>query len=242
MSCDSDLLGDVDWKHLEHTVLLRRRLEEQYTNLDQQNETASLGMWLFLATEIMFFGTLFTAFFVYRYLYAEAFELASSHLNWQIGGINTVVLLVSSLFMALAVYFVRSNHTRSLVNCLLLTVALGSLFLGLKAYEYFDDYQRGLVLGQHFNEKPFIAAGLAPMKLPMIKLFLLLYWIMTAAHALHMVIGVGAVFVISILAQNRHFDAEYYSPVEVVGLYWHFIDIVWIFLLPMLYLLGTHRL
>jgi len=240
MSCDSDLLTDQDWKHFEHTVLVRHRLEEQYGNLDHQNETASLGMWLFLATEVMFFGTLFTALFAYRHLYAEVFELASSRLNWQIGSINTVVLLVSSLFMALGVHFVRANQNKPLLRCLLATALLGCCFLGLKSYEYYDDYHRGLVLGRHFHEAPFLAAGLAPSQLPQVKLFLLLYWVMTAAHALHMVIGVAAVLVIAALARNRHFDADYYGPVEVVGLYWHFVDVVWIFLLPSLYLLGTH--
>ncbi len=233
-------LTEQERKLLEHTVVVRHRLEEQYSNLEQQNETAGLGMWLFLATEIMFFGTLFTALFVYRLLYAEAFERASAHLNWQIGATNTVVLLLSSLFMALAVYRVRTSPTPHVVPFLLVTAALGALFLALKGYEYYDDIRQGLVIGPRFNEETWLAAGLGAGELPHVQLFLLLYWIMTAAHAIHMVIGIGVVLVIAALASKGRFDAQYYGPVEVTGLYWHFVDVVWIFLFPMLYLLGIH--
>src|SRR5207253_3387755 len=116
-------LTDQEQKLLGHTVVVRHRLEEQYSNLEQQNDTAALGMWLFLATEIMFFGTLFTALFVYRLLYPDAFERASTHLNWRIGAANTVVLLVSSLFMALAVFCARTRQARRIVPLLLLTAA-----------------------------------------------------------------------------------------------------------------------
>jgi len=240
MSGDIKLIVPREHHPLEHTVLVRHRLEEQYSNLEHQNDTAALGMWLFLATELMFFGTLFTALTVYHVLYPAAFALASSRLNWQIGAINTFVLLISSLTMALAVYCVRADRQRGLVQLLMATALLGSLFLALKAYEYYDDWQQGLVLGSRFNERQWLDAGLAQGDLPHVQLFLLLYWIMTAAHAAHMVIGVVVVLVIAMLARRGHFDARYYGPVEVTGLYWHFIDIVWVFLLPMLYLLGTH--
>ena len=233
-------LTEHEQKVLEHTVVVRKRLEEQYSNLEQQNDTAALGMWLFLATEIMFFGTLFTALFVYRLLYPEAFERASTHLNWQIGATNTVVLLVSSLFMALAVFCVRTGQTRRVLPFLLLTAALGAVFLALKGYEYYDDIRQGLLIGRWFNEEPWLESGLAAGELPHVQLFLLLYWIMTAAHAIHMVIGIAVVLVIAALASKGRFDANYYGPVEVTGLYWHFVDVVWIFLFPMLYLLGTH--
>src|SRR5947199_7217194 len=124
MSLQLNLALTAERKHLEHTVLIRHRLEEQYANLEQQNETAALGMWLFLATEIMFFGTLFTALAVYHFLYADAFDRASAQLNWQIGATNTVVLLTSSLFMALAVFCVRTGRTRRVVLFLLATAAL----------------------------------------------------------------------------------------------------------------------
>ncbi len=241
MSPDFTLLTEHEHEILEHTVIIRHRLEEQYVDLEQQNETAALGMWLFLATEIMFFGTLFTALTVYRLLYPTAFELASSRLNWQIGSINTIVLLISSLMMALAVYSVRTGRSKALIMFLLLTAALGGCFLALKAYEYYDDYEKGLILGSQFRASDWFAVGLTTPQVPQVKLFLLLYWIMTGFHALHMVIGIVAVVTIAALAKRGHFDAHYYGPVEVTGLYWHFVDVVWIFLLPMLYLLGTHH-
>jgi cytochrome c oxidase subunit III len=235
------LLDEHERRAVEHTVLVRHRLEEQYENLEQQNQTSALGMWLFLATEVMFFGTLFTVLSVYRYLYTDAFEHASRRLNWQIASINTVVLLVSSMSMALAVYFVQAGRTRALIICLLTTAALGIAFLGFKGYEYYDDYQQGLILGSQFSPSDWIEQeGLSPDQIPQVQLFLFLYWFMTAGHALHVIIGIGAVLTMAVLAAKGRFDAAYYGPVDVTGLYWHFVDVVWIFLLPMLYLLGTH--
>lgn len=241
MSLESLLGAAEQRKLLAHTVLVRERLEEQYANLDQQNETAALGMWLFLATEVMFFGTLFTTLGVYRYLYAGPFEVASSRLNWQIGAINTIALLLSSLTMALAVSSIRTNRIRASVLCLLATAILGACFLTFKGYEYYDDYRQGLILGRRFDEAAWRAAGLSTGEIPQVQLFLLLYWITTIAHASHMVIGISAVLVVAGLSARRHFDSHYYGPVEVLGLYWHFVDLIWIFLFPLLYLLGTHH-
>jgi cytochrome c oxidase subunit 3 len=118
---------------------------------------------------------------------------------------------------------------------------LGAVFLGLKAYEYYDDWEQGLILGNRFEASRWVEAGLSAGEVPHVQLFLLLYWIMTAAHAVHMIIGITAVLVMVFLAARRHFDGHYYGPIEVTGLYWHFVDMVWIFLLPLLYLLGTHH-
>jgi cytochrome c oxidase subunit III len=241
MSRERALITDRDWQTLEHTVLVRHRLEEQYQDLDQQTDASVLGMWLFLATEIMFFGTLFTAFGVYYYLYAAAFEHASGRLNWQIGSLNTIVLLISSFTMALSVYYARLGRSRHTVSCLLLTAALGTCFLALKGYEYYEDFQHGLVLGHRFDPSAWISAGLSAAQVQHVKLFLLLYWIMTIGHAIHMIIGISAVLIIAYLASKNRFDANYYAPVDVTGLYWHFVDIVWIFLFPALYLLSTHH-
>ncbi len=241
MSLDSRLLTEDDLRALEHTVLVRHRLEEQYEDLEQQSETATLGMWLFLATEVMFFGTLFTALGIYRFLYPGAFEQASRALNWQVGATNTFVLLISSFTMVMAVHYARLGQTRLLISFLLTTAILGSAFLGLKGYEYYEDVREGLILGSRFKESAWTEA-LSADQIPPVKLFLLLYWIMTGAHAVHMIIGISAVLVIAALARGNRFDSAYYAPVDVTGLYWHFVDIVWIFLFPMLYLLGTHRL
>jgi cytochrome c oxidase subunit 3 len=226
---------------LELTALVRHRLEEQYENLEHQQECASLGMWLFLATEVMFFGVLFLGLAVYRYLYEQAFDKASEKLNWIIGGTNTVVLLVSSLFMVLAVHNAKLGRQRRVVLYLALTAALGFLFLGLKAFEYYTDYRDNLIPGWRFEPEEWVGReGLRPEQVPQVKLFLLFYWIMTVTHALHVTIGIGAVLAMAVLARRGHFSPAYYSPVDVTGLYWHFVDTVWIFLLPMLYLLGTH--
>ena len=243
MSPDSAILTPEEREAFEDSILVRHRLEEQYRDLEQQHETATLGMWIFLTTEVMFFGALFLGLAVYRHMYQEAFEKASGKLNWMIGGTNTVVLLISSLFMVLAVHYARLGRRRALLWCLALTALLGFTFLGLKAVEYYIDYRENLIPGWKFDEAEWVQKeGLAREDVPHVKLFLLFYWIMTGIHALHMMIGIAAVLAMWELARRGHFSPEYYSPVDVTALYWHFVDTVWIFLLPMLYLLGSHSL
>jgi cytochrome c oxidase subunit 3 len=241
MSPENSILTAQERDELELTALVRHRLEEQYESLEQQHEVASLGMWVFLATEVMFFGTLFLGVGVYRYKYPVAFERASEKLNWAVGGVNTVVLLVSSLFMVLAVHYARAGEPRRVVRFLYLTALLGVAFLFLKGYEYYTDYRDYLIPGWRFRPEEWVAReGLKAEQVPQVQLFLLFYWTMTGLHALHVTIGIGAVLVIAVLARRGHFSPAYYSPVDVTGLYWHFVDTVWIFLLPMLYLLGNH--
>jgi cytochrome c oxidase subunit 3 len=241
MSPDHGLLTDDEQRSMEHTILVRHRLEEQFESLEHQHQAASTGMWVFLATEVMFFGTLFVALGIYRLLYGEAFEKASVRLNWIIGGINTIVLLVSSLMIVLAVHFAKHEQRKALVICLGLTALLGLSFLGLKATEYYLDYKDNLIPGWRFSAPEWVEQGISVEQVQQVKLFLGFYWVMTAFHGLHVTIGVIAVLIIMLLAWKGHFSAAYYSPVDVLALYWHFVDIVWIFLLPMLYLLGTHR-
>ena len=240
MSPEQSILTPAERDELQLTALVRHRLEEQYENLEQQHEVAALGMWVFLATEVMFFGVLFLGLGVYRFRYPEAFERASEKLNWIIGGLNTVVLLVSSLMMVLAVHYAKVGHRKRLVLFLGLTALLGVCFLCLKAFEYYSDYRDNLIPGWRFEPEEWTREGLRPEKVAQVKLFLLFYWIMTGTHALHVTIGIGAVLTMMVLARRGHFSPVYYSPVDVTGLYWHFVDVVWIFLLPMLYLLGTH--
>jgi cytochrome c oxidase subunit 3 len=242
MSPENAILTPAERDELQLTALVRHRLEEQYRDLEQQQEVAALGMWVFLATEVLFFGVLFLGVAVYRYKYGEAFEKGTEKLNWMIGGINTIVLLVSSLFMALGVHAARLGHQKQVVRWLLLTAILGVLFLCLKGLEYYTDYRDNLIPGWRFDESEWVKEGLAASEVPHVKLFLLFYWIMTGLHALHVTIGIAVVLVIAWLAHRGHFSATYYSPVDVTGLYWHFVDIVWIFLLPMLYLAGTHTM
>ncbi len=241
MRPDNAVLTPDERDELDLTVLVRRRLEGQFEDLPQQHEVASLGMWVFLATEVMFFGTLFLGLFTYRYLYPEAFERASERLNWVIGGVNTIVLLVSSLTMVLAVHSARHGRQTRILVYLALTALLGLAFLGLKALEYYLDYRDNLIPGWRFDPDEWVTrGGLAPGQVPHVELFLLFYWVMTGLHAVHMIFGILAVLTLFVLARRGCFSAEYYAPVDVVGLYWHFVDTVWIFLLPSLYLLGTH--
>jgi cytochrome c oxidase subunit 3 len=242
MNRDQGLLAGDLHDVFKHTVLVRHELEERYRDLDQQTQTTVLGMWLFLATEVMFFGALFLALGVYRHLYPEAVEAASRQLNWQIASINTVVLLVSSFTMALAVHFAEHGKRRLLVLNLLVTALLGVSFLALKGYEYYTDFAEHLVPGYDFHDVDWMERGLSRDQVGHVQIFLWLYWIMTALHAVHMLVGISAVLILTCCAWRGVFSTKYHAPVEVLGLYWHFVDIVWIFLLPMLYLLGTHHL
>jgi cytochrome c oxidase subunit 3 len=226
----------------DHTFLDRKRLEEQYASLPHQSETAAFGMWVFLATEVMFFGTLFVAVGAYWCLDPETIEKASVELNWIIGGINTLVLLISSLMMVLAVHSAQHNRQSHLLWFLRLTAIFGVCFLCLKGLEYYIDYRENLIPGWKFDNDEWLARGIDASRIGYVKIFLFLYWTMTGFHALHVTIGIVAVLVMAVLTRRGHFSAEYYSPIDVTGLYWHFVDVVWIFLFPILYLLGTHKL
>lgn len=238
MSPEPSILTPEEHDELEQTVVVRHRLEEQYRDIEQQSETAALGMWVFLGTEVMFFGALFLGVGAYMYQYSDAFEKAAEHLNWPLGGINMVVLVTSSLMMALAVHHAQLGQRNALVLFLGLTALFGLTFLVLKGIEYYLDIQEHLVPGFSFDAEEWRQEGVEPGQA---QLFLLFYWIMTGLHALHVTIGIGAVLTIAFLAWRGHFSAVYYSPVDVTGLYWHFVDIVWIFLYPLLYLISSKK-
>lgn len=207
-------------------------LAHHFDDLEQQYDATSLGMWVFLLTEIMFFGGLFAGYTVYRAAYPDAFAEASHHLDLLLGSINTAVLISSSLSMALAVHAAQSGQRRVLVGFLLLTMLLGLAFLGIKGVEYAHKFTEHLFPGNRFvYEGP--NAG-------QVQLFFSFYIGMTGMHALHMIIGIGLLSVLALRAWQGCFSPVYYAPVEIVGLYWHFVDIVWIFLFPLLYLLGRH--
>ncbi len=242
MSPENTLLTDEQYASLEHTALRRDRLEEQYENLDQQHQAAALGMWVFLGTEVMFFGALFLAVGVYHHLYTAEFEKASLRLNWVIGGINTIVLLVSSLMIVLAVHCAKTRQAQADRAVPLADGALGRLLplpegIGvLHRLRGIPDSRLAIPCRRLDGQ-----GGLRPDQVPHVKLFLFLYWVMTALHGLHVTIGIVVVLVIAAMAARGRFSPEYYAPVDVTALYWHFVDIVWIFLLPTLYLLGTHH-
>ena len=243
MSLENSILTPAERQTLGHSVLAREPLEEQFRDFEQQHSAATFGMWVFLGTEVMFFGTLFVSLAVYRWMYGEAFEKASEHLNWIIGGINTLVLLVSSFTVVLAVHYAQLGRQKLLVRCLVLTALLGCVFLCLKGVEYYIDYREKLIPGFKFDpEEWMVRDGLSAAQVAHVQLFLVFYWVMTLFHGLHVTIGIVAVFIMARLASKGCFSPEYYAPIDVTALYWHFVDIVWIFLLPMLYLLGTHHI
>lgn len=270
--------------------------------MGQQEESVSIGMWMFLVQEIMFFGGLFTAYLVFRSKYPMAFAAGSNHLDAFWGGLNTIVLIVSSLTMALTVYYAQKGNRTLQIVLIVLTMLFGSVFLGVKAIEYTGKYNDGLVPVAGLNKvvkadhnasheatpaKPCweVTHGAAAehayvnpkgefqwhdcslVKLAQdgkylttaeqigyfsngqidadkfrdkVRIFFWIYFVMTGLHALHMIVGLGLMTWLLWTAWKGYYNSDYYMPVEMSGLYWHFVDIVWIFLFPLLYLLGRH--
>lgn len=291
--------------HSDKFVYHEPGLQHQFEDMGQQEESVSIGMWMFLVQEILFFGGLFTAYLVFRSRYPMAFAAGSNHLDAFWGGLNTIVLIVSSLTMALTVYYAQKSNRIMQVVMILLTMGFGATFLGVKAIEYTDKYNHGLVpvaglnkrikdeSGHHAaaTEKPcfevdhnapavehpnphgeflwtdcslakqaqdgnflteaekvgyFGTAYSATAQIDAnkfrdkVRIFYFIYFVMTGLHALHMVVGLGLMLWLLWTAFKGNYNSEYYMPVEMSGLYWHFVDIVWIFLFPLLYLLGRH--
>jgi len=214
-------------QHAHHPALAH-----QFDSLAQQKEAATLGMWVFLVTEVLFFGGMFATYAIYRAWYPEAFAAASHELDVMLGTINTVVLITSSLTMALAVHAAQLGQRKIVLWFLAATMVLGAVFLGIKSVEYYHKFAEHHVPGPgfQFERESFRHA----------QLFFSLYFLMTGLHALHMVIGIGIMLVMFWWAWRGTITADYYSPIEISGLYWHFVDIVWIFLFPLLYLIGRH--
>ena len=208
-------------------------LQHQFDSLGQQKEASALGMWVFLVTEVLFFGGLFLAYTIYRWQNARGFAHASLHMDIALGTLNTAVLICSSLTMAMAVHSAAMGKKRLLIGFLVATMLLGGAFLGIKAVEYTDHIHHHLLPGPGFHYPVPADARAAEM-------FFSLYFAMTGLHGLHMIVGLGLLTTLLVLARRGRFTAEYHSPVEICGLYWHFVDIIWIFLFPLLYLIGRH--
>jgi cytochrome c oxidase subunit 3 len=220
-------------------------LHHHFDDMEQQRETHTLGMWAFLVTEIMMFGGLFFVYTLYRWQYHNAYVIGSRHLNINLGTINTFVLLFSSLTMAVAVHAAQLGHRKKLITFLVITMILGAAFLGIKAVEWGTDYREGLVPGLAWNyfQNPHNAAEIAKLAaenvLPNhVMMYFIIYFCMTGLHALHMVIGLTIVGIVAFLGSRGRFENGNEQPVELVGLYWHLVDIIWIFLFPLLYLIG----
>ncbi|MCS6830504.1 MAG: cytochrome c oxidase subunit 3 family protein [bacterium] len=208
----------------------QQTLSIQFDDLDQQNESYIVGMWTFLVTEIMFFGAVFAAYLVYRVANHDVFYLAHLKLDIPLGFFNTLVLLTSSLTMALTVHFAQRGRSRQELLFLFITMGLALTFLVVKGFEYHHKYVEGLIPGPAFRFEPVEHLRVA-------QLFFSLYFAMTGLHALHVLIGVLVMAVLAVLIAIRHPSVQDFIPVELVGLYWHFVDIVWIFLFPLLYLI-----
>ena len=209
------------------------KLQHHFETMQQQKEASTLGMWLFLLTEVLFFGGLFFAYLLYRMWYFEAFAEASRTIQITPGLINTAVLIASSLTMALGVRAAQTSQRSATVRWLIATIFLGLVFLGIKVYEYADKFEHHHVPGANFiSESPWAAQE---------QIFFSLYFTMTGLHALHMIVGVVMMSVITWMAHKGKFDSTYYTPVEMAGLYWHFVDLVWIYLFPLLYLVERHN-
>lgn len=205
-------------------------LAEQFEEMPQQKEAATLGMWGFLATETLFFGAMFLAYIVYRTAYPEAFAAASHHTRVLYGTVNTAILLTSSLTMALGVHAAKEDQNPRTFRLLLITILLALGFLVVKGFEYHADIKENLWPGPHFK------AGLPPAA----QIFWFLYWVMTGVHAIHVTVGVALLSVMAWMTSRGKFSAAYHTPLEMVGLYWHFVDVIWIYLYPLLYLIHRY--
>jgi cytochrome c oxidase subunit III len=244
-------------------------LAHHFDTMEQQQGASTFGMWVFMLTEIMMFGGLFAAYLIYRLKYYEAFKAGSTSISVSWGFANTLVLIASSLTMALSVWAAQKGDRKKQVTFLLLTMVLGAAFLGVKAKEYYDKWDEchipGHVIGKGFNTwggcdvnnpklgniaeemrdpnehgDPSIPEVSAIQTARQSEIFFSFYFAMTGLHAFHMVIGLGLLTWLTIRAKNGEFGPAYYTPVELGGLYWHFVDIVWIYLFPLLYLISRH--
>lgn len=199
-----------------------------FESVEHEFEAGKMGMWLFLVTEVMLFGVLFAGYGLFNYLYPEMFREAHHHLNKVMGAVNTVVLLMSSLTMALAIAFIQRNQQGKSKLMLAITFLCACVFLVIKYFEYSEKIHHGILPGHFFASTDFKSANVA--------LFYSFYFVMTGIHGLHVLIGMGAIAWIFIRMQKGHFNARKFAAVEFVGLYWHIVDLIWIFLFPLLYL------
>jgi cytochrome c oxidase subunit 3 len=205
-------------------------LAHHFTDLEQQSDSAKLGMWLFLLTEILLFGGVFVAYAIYRAWYPETFQNANEFLDVRLGTINTVVLIVSSLTMALAIRDIQLNKRKASMINLMVTIALAAVFLVIKYFEYSHKIHEGMLPGKFYFFDG--VAGTNP------HVFFSIYFLLTGIHGLHIIIGMSLITWMLIKLRQGHFSSEYYVPIECVGLYWHLVDLIWIFLFPLLYLIG----
>jgi cytochrome c oxidase subunit 3 len=211
-----------------HTEAPSAHLAHHFPDLKSQEHAARLGMWLFLSTEILLFTVLFTAYAVYRYLFPAAFDEASRLAHVTMGATNTVVLITSSLTVALAIHYARHGENRKVVGLLAITIGFGAVFMVLKGYEYYHHYLEGQLPGRLYH--------FAGVQGPGVSMYFTVYFLMTGLHGLHVLIGMSLLAWVAVRAWRNEFGPGYSTPVELSGLYWHLVDLIWIFLFPLLYL------
>jgi len=226
---DVDTHGNGHGSHDGH----HERLQHHFQSMDQQFSSAKLGMWLFLLTELLLFSGMFVAYAVYFQWYPETFAITSEALDWRMGFANTIVLLASSLTVALSIHFIQKGNVKAMITSLGATLALSAVFLIIKYFEYTDKFANGIYPGEAFNP----TGAYAYLDVPNAVQYFSIYYVMTGIHAVHVVIGMVIFAWLIYRGLRQHFSPEWYTPVELGGLYWHFVDLVWIFLFPLLYLI-----
>ena len=223
-------VAHVDDGH-DHADGADRFLQHHFQDLEVQSQAARLGMWLFLSTEILLFGGLFVGYALFRAVYPEGFHAASHHLSAELGLVDTFILITSSFTMAMAIYFVQQGKKNVAVALLLVTIAFGFGFLLVHGYEYYEDITAGALPGKFFRVEELADKHGASM-------FFTLYFLMTGLHSLHVLIGAALLSVLTYFTWRGDYSARYMNPLENGGLYWHLIDLIWIFLYPLLYLIA----
>jgi cytochrome c oxidase subunit III len=201
-----------------------------FASAEDEFEAAKQGMWIFLVTEVLMFGGLFVAYGIFRGLYADMFHEAHQYLAWKLGALNTVVLITSSVTMVLAVIATQKGQKDKAILFLICTFLLACCFLVVKYFEYTHKFHDGLLPGGFFTNTEIHDKKAS--------LFFSLYFMMTGLHGIHVLIGMGVIAWVLKRTIRGEFSPEYYTPVELVGFYWHFVDLVWIYLFPLLYLVG----
>ncbi len=212
------------------TTTRASHVQHHFVDSEQQFDAAKFGMWIFLVTEILFFGGLFAAYIIYRAWYPELFTLASEELNTLWGGVNTLVLIGSSLTVAMAIKSAQLNQKKNIIINLGITIALACVFMVIKYFEYTHKFEIGIFPGEYYT--------FGGIDHPQANIFFSLYYMMTGLHGIHVLVGIGLMIWLVIKANKEAFDSEYYTPLEMTGLYWHLVDIIWIFLFPLFYLID----
>lgn len=208
-----------------------------YASAEAEYEASKFGTWTFLVTEILMFGGLFVGYILYHERYKEMFHAGSQFLDWKLGALNTVVLLMSSLTMALSIYYAQKNNKQKMLMNLYITLACGFIFMIVKYIEYTHKFHMGLYPGTFFNPHG-VEAHAAAELFPNLAMYFSFYFCMTGLHGSHVLAGMGLITWLIIRGHRGEFGSSYYTPVECVGLFWHLVDLIWIYLFPLLYLIG----